>query len=363
MNMVFGKKNPSNISVDTSTMIRAILIVIGALMLLAFVKAISSALVILFVAFFLALALNPAVSWIARRLKSKSRMRATGVAYFLVLAFLVGFFSLVIPPLVKQTVDFIQDVPTTIEDLKTGDSGLSQFVRNYELESQVDRFAADFSNRFSDIGEPILTTAGAVGTAVASTIAVIVLAFMMLVEGPSWFDKFLAVQPKSKREKRRKIVYRMYRSVTGYVNGQLILALLAGIFAFMALMIAGSIYDVSVNEVALASIVALFALLPLVGTTIGASIVVIASLFVSTPLAITMAIFFIVYQQIENVTIQPYIQARTSQLTPLIVLSAALIGVTFAGLLGALIAIPAAASIKIFLEEHYHNRLETAEKR
>lgn len=350
------------VSVDTITMLKAVAIVITAFLALMFLDAISKALILILVALFLALALNPAVSWIAKRLKSKSRARATGAAYLFVLAFLVAFFWLVLPPLVKQTVDFIQDVPRTIQEFKTSDTAASRFFYRYNLDEEVDRFSADFGNRFSDLGQPVLATAGAVGTAVVSLLTVVVLTFMMLVEGPNWLDKLLAIQPKSKREKRRLVVRKIYRAVTGYVNGQLILSLLAGVATFVALMIASRVFDVQINEVALAAIVSLFALLPLIGTTIGASIVILATLFVSTPLAITMAVFFIVYQQIENVTIQPYIQARTSKLTPLIVFSAALIGVTFGGILGALVAIPTAASIKILLEEHYRNRLQNAEQ-
>lgn len=355
-------KDHLTISVDSATIIRAIVIVLGALLVLAFIEAISRALIIIFISLFLALALNPVVSWIARKLKSKSRVRATGTAYLMVLLFLVGFFALVIPPLVKQTADFIKDVPGTIQEFKQNDSTVSQLVYQYDLEAQVDRFASDFSSRFQDIGQPILTTAGAVGTAVASAIAVLVLTFMMLVEGPKWLDKFFAIQPKSKRAARKKLAYRMYKTVTGYVNGQLILAFLAGVFAFIALMIGSKVFHASINEVALAAIVSLFALLPLIGTTIGAVIVVIACLFVSTPLALSIAVFFVIYQQIENITIQPYIQARTNRLTPLIVFTAALVGVTFAGILGALVAVPVAACIKILLEEHYKNRLSRAEK-
>lgn len=343
-------------------MVRAVAIVLGALLALAFIEAIGRALIILFVAFFLALALNPVVGWIARKLKSQSRVRATGTAYLIVLLFLIGFFALVIPPLVKQTASFIQDVPGSIQGFKQNDGALSQLVYRYDLESQVDRFASDFSSRFSDFGQPILTTAGAVGTAVASTVAVLVLTFMMLVEGPRWFNQFLAIQPKSTRAKRKRLAARMYKTVTGYVNGQLILSLLAGAFAFIALMIGSTVFDASINEIAMAAIVSLFALLPLIGTTIGAVIVILACLFVSTPLAIAIAVYFVIYQQLENVTIQPYIQARTSRLTPLIVFTAALIGVTFGGVLGALVAVPVAACIKILLEDRYKNRLSVAEK-
>jgi predicted PurR-regulated permease PerM len=361
MAKLFARKSDQTISIDTGTMVRGVLIVIGAFLALSFIKAIASALIILFIAFFLALALNPAVSWISKRLKSKSRVRATGAAYILVLAFLIGFFSLVIPPLVKQTTDFIQEVPSTIQDFKNSDSAFSRFVYKNDLDKEVDRFTSDFASRFSDIGQPVLTTAGAVGSAVATSIAVLVLTFMMLVEGPSWFDKILATQSKSQRVKRRKLAYRMYRTVTSYVNGQLLLALIAGATAFIALIIGSSVFNASINEIALAGIVSLFALLPLIGTTLGAIIVVLACVIVSTPLAIAVAIYFVVYQQIENVTIQPYIQSRTNQLTPLIVFSSAIIGVTFAGILGALVAIPVAGCIKILLEEKYQNRIDQAE--
>lgn len=361
-----GMKNKDqqhlNVSVDSWTMVRAVVIVVGAYLALSFISAISQALLILFISFFLAMALNPAVSWIAKKLKSKSRVLATGIAYIIVITFLVTFLWLVVPPLVKQTADFVRDVPKTIQEFKTSDSAVSRFVYRYDLDKQVDRFNSDFSSRFSDVGQPVLSTAGAVGSAVATSIAVLVLTFMMLVEGPTWINKLIAVQPKSKREHRKKTAYRMYRTVTGYVNGQVIIALIAGAFAMIALIIFSRLFDVTVNAIALGGIVSMFALLPMIGATLGAIIVVLATLFVSTPLAITMAIYFVIYQQVENVTIQPYIQAKTSQLTPLLVFAAALIGVTFGGILGAFIAIPAAASLRILIASRYHERLLTADK-
>jgi len=348
------------ISVDSKTIVRVVAIVIGALLLLSFLETIEQALKILFIAAFLAMALNPAVSWLAKIFKRRSRLLATGVAYLLVLAILAGFIALVFPPLIRQSAAFVNDVPQTIKNFRESDSAVSRFVYKYQLDKEVDDFATDFEARFSDVGKPILTTAGAVGSAVVATITVLVLTFMMLVEGPSWVDRIVAIQPKSKRAHRKELMRRMYRTVTGYVNGQVIISFIAGFFAFVALLIMSSIFDANINEVALAGIVALFALMPLIGATLGAVIVVTACLFVSLPLAIGMAIYFIVYQQIENATIQPYIQSKNSNLTALLVLIAALIGVSFAGILGAFVAIPAAACIKILLEDHYHARLEKA---
>ena len=353
-----SKKEPEKIKIDIApiTIIKVIAIVLGALMLLSFIKIISHALILIFISTFLAMALNPAVSFIARKLKSKSRVRATGLAYLLVTLVVVSFFLLVIPPLVRQTIDFIKEVPATISSFQSADSTISGLISEYNLDDQIDQFSADFKEQFKNVGQPILATAGTVGTFVVSTVVVFVLTFMILVEGPFWLKRFFEIQPKNKRAKRQRVFNRIYRQVTGYVNGQLLIAIVAGIFAFVALVIASSIFDAEINEIALAAIVSLFALLPMIGATIGSVIVIFACLLVSLPLAITMAIYFIVYQQIENLTVQPLIQSRSSNLTPLTVFIAAIVGISFGGILGALIAIPTAGSLKILLEEYYLNR-------
>ncbi|MEK7095858.1 MAG: AI-2E family transporter, partial [Patescibacteria group bacterium] len=135
-----------------------------------------------------------------------------------------------------------------------------------------------------------------------------------------------------------------------------ILAVVAGVFAFLALGIASQVMDVSVNAVALAGIVAVFGIIPLFGNPIAAVVVVLVSLLSSVALGIVMAIYFIVYFFIENHTFQPYIQARLTELSPLLVFIAALIGIGFGGILGAIIAIPAAATIKIIIEDQFSAR-------
>lgn len=350
------KKEQIPITIEARTIIKIMVVVAAALLLMSIVKNIVQPLSLIAISFFLALALNPAVSRIARLLKSRSRMRATGVAYVLVLTFLIAFFSLVFPPLVRQTVDFIKEVPATIQEYKKEDSPFNNFVHKYNLERQVDQFSADFSDRFKDVGKPVLSTAGVIGSTVVSTVTVLVLTFMMLVEGPAWLNRFWAVQDERKREHRKKIARRMYRVVTSYVNGQVIIAALGGLFASIVLFILSQIFDAPINPVALGGIISLFALLPLIGTTIGSVIVALACLLVSAPLALAFVIYFIIYQQIENVTIQPYIQARGNNLTPLIVFVAALVGVGVAGILGAFAAIPIAGCIKILVEDYFDRR-------
>jgi len=152
----------------------------------------------------------------------------------------------------------------------------------------------------------------------------------------------------------------MYKGVTGFVNGQVVLALVAGTFAFLALEIASRIVGVEINTAALAGIVAVFGLIPLFGNPLAASVVILACLINSVSLGLIMLIYFIVYFFIENHTFQPYIQSKLNQLTPLTVFIAAVLGVGFGGLLGAIIAIPAATAVKILVEDHFEHRTQAS---
>ncbi len=344
------------VKIDTATVIRVLYIVLLGLLFFSLLSKVVQPLILILISFFLAIGLNPAVSWIAGKLKSGSRTVATGVAYLAVVAFLGTFFALVFPPIVKQTVDFVKEVPGTIQDLRENNQSVSNFIERYKIDEEVNRFTDDFSSRFTDLGRPVLSTAGKIGTTIASIIVVFVLTFMMLVEGPGWFDKYVKTLSPPKRERRRKNAKKMYKVIVGYVNGQVLIAALGGFFATATLIISSQIMDVTVNSIALGGIVALFALLPLIGTTIGAVLVVLSTLIVSLPLAIVMAVYFVVYQQIENVTIQPFIQSRSSSLTPLIVFVSAILGVAIGGILGALLAIPAAGCIKVLVDDYYSQK-------
>lgn len=344
------------ITVNSYTVVRVLVLVAVTLLLISFIKNIAHPLTLIAISFFLAIALNPAVSKIASKLKSKSRVRATGVAYILVLSFLAAFLSFVVPPLISQTADFVKDVPGSIQDYKKNNASIDDFIHRNNLQDDVNKFTTDFSKRFDNIGEPILSTASAIGSTIVSVIVVLVLTFMMLIEGPAWLKRFWDAQPSAKRAYRKSVATKMYKVVTNYVNAQVFIAALGGFFASIMLYIMSQVFNAPVNAIALGGIIALFALIPMIGTIAGSVIVILACLLVSVPLAIFAAIYFVVYQQIENATIQPYVQSRGNTLTPLIVLIAALIGVNFGGILGAFAAIPTAGCLKILIEEYYSSR-------
>jgi len=350
------------LTVSNRTIVRVILWIVGFVILFKFIGRVEHILTLIAISAFLALALNPVVSWLTHKLKSKSRARATAGAYLIVVTFIVLFLALVIPPLARQSSDFIRNVPNTINDFKTQDSTLARTARKYKIDEQLDKFSTEFASKIGDFNGPIFSTANRVIASLLSVLTVFVMTFMMLVEGPLWLDRLWSLHPDNSKEKhRREIATKMYRTVTAYVNGQLIMATIAGTFALVALLISSTLLNVSINAVALAGIVAVFGIIPMIGNPLAAVVVVLACAFASLPLAIIMAIYFLVYFQIENVTLQPYIQSRQSELTPLIVFVSALIGIGFAGILGAFVAIPAAGCIKILVEDYAQHRFPTRE--
>ncbi|HEX5447834.1 MAG TPA: AI-2E family transporter [Candidatus Saccharimonadales bacterium] len=344
------------VNVTNRTIVRTILWIVATIILYKFIGHISHELTLIFVSFFLTLALSPVVSWMSRRLKIANRIGATAAAYFIIIAILVVFLALVIPPLVRQTRTFISSVPQTIQDFQNQNSKLAQTAKRYHLDEKLSQGAKDFASNYSDFGATVLDTGKRIVEAAASILAVLVMTFMMLVEGPRWMELFWGVMPAKNRERHKRIAHRMYRGVSGFVNGQVILAVIAGIFAFAALEIAGHIVNTSVNSVALAGIVSVFGLIPLFGNPLAAIIVILSCLINSVTLGIIMLVYFVVYFFIENHTFQPYIQSRLNNLSPLTVFVAAILGVGFGGLLGAIIAIPAASAVKILLEDFFEQR-------
>lgn len=345
-----------HVTISNRTMLRVILFGTATYAAFRFFDNIRHPLTLIFISFFLAMALNPAVSYVTRKLKSKSRIGGTAVAYIAVMAILISFIGFIVPPLVKQSTDFVQGLPTTIKSLETQDSSAGRFVRKYNLDEKLNDFANDFGNSISRGTGPVLTTAKSVLTTFVSIITVLVLTFMMLVEGPAWVTKFIRTLPDRRQKRVRKLMHSMYVLVTRFVNAQVIIALIAGMFAAVALTIASHIYGVSINPIALACLVVLFGIIPTIGNILAAVTVASICLFTSAPLALTMLIYFVVYQQIENITIQPYVQSRNNDLSPMLVFIAALLGIGFGGLMGGFVAIPAAGCIKILISDYLDDK-------
>lgn len=343
-----------SLTVSTRTFIRLVLLVVATIILLGALHRAAHALLLLFSAFFLALALNTPVSWLAHRLPGKrrgSRPLATSLSFLIVVLVLGGFIASIAPPLTRQTENFINAAPRLVRDFHDQNSEVGKLIRHYHLQNQVDTFSSQLSSRLKNAGGTAFSTAQRVGSSIFSTLTILVLTFMMLVEGPRWVAIFRKIVPAKHRPLADKLTRDMYRVIRGYVNGQVTLAALA------ALLISPALFALHISyPVALMVIVFICGLIPMVGHTIGAIIVTIVALFHSTTSAIIILIYYILYQQIENYLIQPRIQANSTNMSPLLVFSSVVLGVSFGGLFGGLVAIPLAGCLRIVVLEYLQSQ-------
>lgn len=343
-----------DINIPTRTVVRVMLVVLAALLALAAVRQATHALTLIFVAFFLALAFNSPVQWIARRMPGKrkgSRVAGTGISFLIVLLLVVGFLVSIVPPLVRQTSNFINNAPAQIQHIRNGEGEIGKFVDRYGLEDDINKFSSQLSDRLKDASGTAVSTFGKATGSIFAILTVLVLTFMMLIEGPRWLRFVKDIIPDHQHARADRLASDMYRVVKGYVNGQVVLALIAAAMLLPALLILGVPYPA-----ALVVVVFICGLIPLVGHTIGAIIVTIVALFHSPWSAAIILGYYILYQQIENYIIQPRVQANTTNMSPLLVFMSVIVGVSFGGLLGGLVAIPVAGCLRIALLDYLRSK-------
>jgi predicted PurR-regulated permease PerM len=309
-----------------------------------------------FVAVFLALALNPAVEWLQRR-GLKRRGAAAAATYLLTIGFIAGLAALFVPVLVNQTNDFVDAIPGYVEDLTEGRGRLGFLQEKYEIVDKVrEQVSEGGASRLLGLSGTALTVTKSVITLVVATVTIAFMTFFMLLEGPAWIERFYSLLPEESQPRWRRIGHDIYRTVGGYVFGNLLISIVAGIGTALVLFALGVPYSV-----ALGLLVAILDLIPLAGATLAAILVATVS-FLSEGLwtGVIVVVFFVVYQQIENHLLQPLVYGRTVQLSPLAVLISVLIGAELAGILGALAAIPVAGTVQVLLREWLRARRERA---
>jgi predicted PurR-regulated permease PerM len=304
----------------------------------------------IFIALFLALALNPAVDRLERRVKRRGF--ATGIVYIAALAVVVGIGLLFIPTLVNQINDFVGKVPDYLHDLTKGRGRLGFLQEKYHLVDKARKaLHQGGASKLFGISGTALALAKGVVNAVLATVTIAFMTLFMLLEGRKWIESFFSLLAPASRRRWRAVGHDIYRTVGGYVTGNLVISLIAGTLTTIVLLITGVPY-----AFALGLIVAILDLIPLAGATIAAIIVGAVAFLHSVPAGIIVIVFFVLYQQVENHLLQPVVYGRTVQLSPLAVLTSVLIGAQLAGVLGALAAIPVAGSLQVILVDWLRQR-------
>jgi predicted PurR-regulated permease PerM len=213
---------------------------------------------------------------------------------------------------------------------------------------------AVYVSKLGDAAGALVDIGAGVVSSLFALVTILVISMFMMGRGERWRDAFLSYRPPHQAERIRRATDKMANAVGSYVGGALAQATVAGVSAWIMLVILGV-----PSPLPLALIIALLDLIPLVGATLGAILVGVVTLFVDFPTTtIIWAIFAIAYQQFENYVVQPRIQSRAVQLDPFIVVVAALFGGALLGVIGALLAIPTAAAIQIATREYLDYRRE-----
>lgn len=357
---MFGmKENTSQtdivqVTVSNRTVVRLIMLVLASYLFVIALGKASHALTLIFTAFFLCLALNTPVHALAQNLPGKrrgNRTLATGLSFFIIIGLLGGFIASIAPPLVRQTSSFITEAPALVEQLRDSNSSTGNFIQHYKLEGQVNKLSTQLQSRLQNISGSAFTTVTRIGSSIFSMLTVLVLTFMMLIEGPRWIAFARRLLPDNQEDHANKLALDMYKVVKGYVNGQVLLAGIAALLIVVPLIILHVSYPI-----ALMVIIFICGLIPLVGHTIGAVIVSSVALFQSPVTALIVLAYYITYQQIENYAIQPRIQANSTDMSPLLVFASVIIGVSFSGLFGGLVAIPLAGCTRIIILDYLNRK-------
>ena len=326
-------------------------IILAAIVMIEVLQAAKSILIWIFVAVFLALALNPAVEWLLAH-GVKRRGLAVGITVAGTVLAIVAVAVTIIPTLVSQVNDFADAVPGYVEDLTAGRGKLGFLERDYHIVERVREAVSEGgASQVLGISGTALAVTKSVLTAVVATLTIAFMTVFMLLEGPAWVERFYSLLPADKQERWRAVGHDIYRTVGGYVTGNLAISVIAGFVSTFVLLALDVPY-----AVALGLVVAIFDLIPLAGATIAAVIVSTVAILDSTTSGIIVIVFFIVYQQLENHLLQPIVYGRTVQLSPLAVLIAVLIGAELAGVVGALAAIPVAGTIQVVLRDWLRHR-------
>jgi predicted PurR-regulated permease PerM len=330
---------------------RAVLVAVAVLAGLYVLYQLRSVLVLLFMAGFLAIALAPGVTFFERRLRIRRRPLAILSVY---VCLLLGGFAIalaVVPPIVDEVDKFVQDVPGYVDDIRQSET-LREYDEKYGIVEELQNQADKLPSRLDDAVGALQSVTVGVFSALFQLVTVLVMTFFLLNDGPRALGWAMRQLGPRRAQRARAIAGDVSRAVGGYVAGAATISLIAGTTTFIML----TILDMPF-KVPLAVLMSFFVLIPLVGSAIaGAIIAIVAGLHDFPTALIVWTIFFVLYQQLENNAIQPFIYRRTVALHPLLVIVAVLVGGSQLGILGALVAIPVAATIQILVRDWWFFR-------
>ncbi len=298
------------------------------------------------IAIFFAVAITPAVNWLNRR--RVPRWVAILLVYLSIAGAIFGIGLLIVPPVVNGVTDISDDLPGYVDDLRHNDT-FRDYDNRYHITDKLREQTRELPDKLGDAATTLRDVTVGVFNRFVQLFSILVITFFLVKDGQRLLEFLYRQAPPEGARRLRKIATDISDAVAGYVFGNFVISVLAGLVTYITLEILGIPFAVP-----LAILFGFFDLIPLVGATLGGILVGIVVGLVDFPVGlIVWAAVLILYQQVENNLIQPYVYGRAVQLHPLIVIGAILIGAALLGVLGALMAIPAAAAVQAVVRDYW----------
>jgi predicted PurR-regulated permease PerM len=330
--------------VPVRTVVRIVMTVVAVLLALYLVYLLRRPIGWVLIATFLAIALSGPVNRLDRYMRRGFAIAIVYIGLLLVPIFLA---ALIVPPFVREGNKLADRAPRyarDVTDYVQKNKRLRKLNNDYDITTKLQEEAGKLPSKLGGAAGTLRDVGFGIVSSIFQLVTILILTAFLLGSGRQWVDGFLSLHPPDRRERLRRTLERVAAAVGNYVAGALAQAALAGLLTYFVLLILGVPFAAP-----LAVLTFFLDLIPLVGATIGAFIVGIVTLFAVT--TIIWVVWAIVYQQVENSVIQPRIQRRAVNVNPFVVLVAVLFGSTLLGIVGALIAIPMAASVQIVIRE------------
>ena len=312
------------------------------------VQAIGSTLMLIVVALFLAAGLDPAVRFFERHGMRRSYAVLTVILAFL--AALTLFIVAIVPVIADQVRSLTDNVPHWLDQLERNRQ-VQRLDDEYDIISKIQEYVTN-----GDFAGAVFGGALGIGLAVLGALfngfIIVVLTLYFLASLETTKNALYRLAPASRRDRVSRLGNRVVRSVGGYVSGAFIVAMCAGVSSLIFLFVVG----LGQYAVALAFVVALLDVIPMIGATLGAVIVTAIGFAEDWKIGLACAIFYIVYQQVENYVIYPRVMSKSVDVPGAVTVIAALVGAALFGVVGALLAIPTAASILMLVREVWVRR-------
>jgi predicted PurR-regulated permease PerM len=356
----WARASTSQVARTVAIALLTTVVVLGALFLLWKVRTFIGWFVI---SLFLAAVLNPAVNWLQSRHRLVKRPLAIALTYLgvgVALIFVVGIF---LPVLIDQ-INGLTKFVTTVANAPEGPTEyLKGLAKDNGLGGLFERFSDQLAQLRKQLGEllrNLFSASGQIAVGVAGLVAalatVLTLTFFLLLGGERYVNAGVGLFPEAHRPLVRRLLTQSAGAISGYITGNLAISVICGVTTFVVLLILGMPYAAP-----LALLVAVLDLIPLVGATLGGTLLVVVGLFVEPWKAVVLLVYIVVYQQVEGSVLQPLVYSKAVQLNGLVILIALLVGGQLLGIPGALLAIPVAEIIRIVVTELLAYRRTTKE--